>query len=83
MYEGAWEKNEKNGKGREFLAGVGGGGGGGGEEEPEKVAAVVGNNWYEGQWRNGNHHGQGNRSWLRMGHLKARYSMARAIQTSF
>lgn len=57
MYEGEWERDEKNGQGRQVFAGVGGGGGGG--EEPEMVTAVKGMDWYEGQWKDGNHHGQG------------------------
>eukprot|EP00752_Nemacystus_decipiens_P014594 g12996.t1 len=56
VYDGEWERDEKNGKGRQIFEGVGGGGR---CEEPEKVAAVEGIDWYEGQWKDGNHHGQG------------------------
>lgn len=61
VYEGEWERDEKNGKGRQAFAGVGVAAEGGGEE-PAKVAAVEGVDWYEGQWEDGNHHGQGDRS---------------------
>lgn len=57
-YEGEWTDDEKNGKGRQTFASGGGGGGRG--EEPEKVAATGGENeWYDGQWKAGAFHGQG------------------------
>ena len=37
VYEGEWDRDKKNSKGRQVFAGVEGGVG---EDEPEKVAAV-------------------------------------------
>lgn len=55
LYDGEWENDEKNGRGRQTFTGVPGGVG-----EPETVvtAASMGDS-YEGQWKDGNHHGEG------------------------